>query len=185
MIKKSLIVAGLLLAGTSSLAFDTNKLYVGIGLSSGSGTLTMTDGLTEITGDYDSSSTPIKIGYLLNNDNRFEFSLEKMDNKYSGITDTASGWNIDWDFVYPKELFSPFLTIGFGSYRYNLIDSEDLKGFAINYGVGGLYNINHNLEFEASFKGKTIKWQDVRIGTTTVTSDSVGTAFYIGLNYKF
>ena len=73
MIKKSLIVAGLLLAGTSAVAKDTAKYYIGIGVSNGSGIFTATDDYgNSITNDYDSSSIPIKIGYMLENNNRFE-----------------------------------------------------------------------------------------------------------------
>ena len=195
MIKKSLIVASFLFATTSALAFDANKLYIGIGASSGSGTFTATaNGGGSSTGDYDSSSTPFKIGYMLKNDNRFEFSLESMDHKFSGGTDTVSGWNMDWDFTYPNhklgDIITPYWTIGFGSYTYEdtakyFTSNEDLKGFSFNYGIGGLYDINKNLELEASFKGKAISWQDVQYGSTTISSDSTGTAFYLGLNYKF
>ena len=193
MIKKSLIVASLLLVSTSAIAVDTSKLYVGVGVTSGSGTLTAT-GNSTATLDYDSSSTPIKIGYMLKNDNRFEFSLESMDHKYSAGTDTVSGWNMDWNFVYPNnklaDVVTPFLTVGFGSYTYEdsgelFDDGEDLNGFAFNYGFGGLYSINKNIELETSFKGKIINWEDIQAGSTTITSDSTGTALYVGVNYKF
>jgi len=195
MIKKSLIVASLLLVTTNIFAVDANKLYIGIGVSSGSGTFTATanDG-GSLTGDYDSSSTPFKIGYMLKNDNRFEFSLESMDHKFSDDTDTVSGWNMDWDFTYPNnklgDIITPYWTIGFGSYTYEdtaqyFDDNEDLRGFAFNYGIGGLYDINKNIEIEVLFKGKVINWQDVQYRNVTVSSDSTGTALYLGLNYKF
>ena len=192
---KSLAIASLLLTTTSLFAFDANKLYVGIGATSGSGTLTATannGGLA--TSDYDSSSVPLKIGYRLENDNRFEFSLESTEHKFTNSTDTVSGWNMDWDFTYPKyklgDIITPYWTIGFGSYTYEdtakyFTSNEDLKGFAFNYGLGGLYDINNNIEVEASFKGKVINWQDVEYGSTTISSDSTGTAFYLGINYKF
>ena len=41
MIKRSLIITSLLVAGTNALAFDSNKLYLGVGTSNGSGTLTV------------------------------------------------------------------------------------------------------------------------------------------------
>jgi len=195
MIKKSLIVAGLLLAGTNAVAKDTDKFYIGIGVSNGSGTFTATDDYgNSITNDYDSSSIPIKIGYMLENNNRFELSIESMDHKFDNGTDTVFGWNMDWNFTYPNnkigDIITPYWTIGFGSYTYEdtaqyFDDNEDLKGFAFNYGIGGLYDINTNLEIEASFKGKAIEWQDVDIGGTVVSSDSTGIAFYLGLNYKF
>ena len=135
MIKKSLIVASLLFVGTSALAFDANKLYVGIGASSGSGTLTVTANTGgSATGDYDSSSTPFKIGYMLKNDNRFEFSLESMDHKFNGGTDIVSGWNMDWNFVYPNESFSPFWTVGFGSYTYEDTAKYFSSRFRYHYG---------------------------------------------------
>jgi hypothetical protein len=61
--------------GTNSIASENSGFYIGLGVSTGSGTLTMT-GDSAITSDYDSSSTPIKFGMFMKNDNRFEISLE-------------------------------------------------------------------------------------------------------------
>ena len=191
MIKRSLIVASLLVAGTNALAFDSNKLYLGVGTSNGSGTYTA-EGVRTVTADYDSSSIPIKIGYIFRNDDRIEISYESMEHNYNngGGTNTISGWNIDWDLVFSNYklggIIAPYMTIGFGSYKVeDFTDTEELNGYAMNYGIGGLYKLNQHIEFEVSYRGKIIKWEDIEFTNSTVTSDSTGTAIYLGINYKF
>jgi hypothetical protein len=73
--KKSLILASLVLVGTSSIASENSGFYIGLGVSTGSGAFSRR-GNSVVTADYDSSSTPIKFGMFMKNDNRFEISLE-------------------------------------------------------------------------------------------------------------
>jgi opacity protein-like surface antigen len=197
--KKSLMLVGLLIGSTSAIANDnSSKYYLGMGMVSGSGTYTSQ---REEDQSYDSSSMPIKFGMMLDNDNRFEFSYEKEKHKFTkiGVDKKISGFNFDWNFAYPKykiaDAVTPYWTLGLGVYTYedsaNIGDNEDdLAGTAYNYGIGGLYEINKNIELEASYKFKVIVWEkytykyensdDIEI----ISSDSTGSLFYLGLNYK-
>jgi len=174
MIKKSLIVASLLFATTNVLAVDAKNFYVGMGMVSGSGEFSADFG----SADYDSSSLPLKIGYMTKSDNRVEFSLDSSEHEFRGYTGDVSGWNLDWNFTYPEhklgDVVTPYWTIGFGSYDFE----DEVKGNSINYGIGALYDINKNIEVEASYKFKTISWDEDN-------ADSKETAMYLGLNYKF
>jgi opacity protein-like surface antigen len=221
--KKSLILVGLLVGSISAIANDnSSKYYLGMGMVSGSGTYT--ESMSEYSFDsssfeesineysYDSSSMPIKFGMMLDNDNRFEFSYEKEKHKFTkiGVDKKISGFNFDWNFAYPKykiaDAVTPYWTLGLGYYTYedsaNFGDNEDdLKGTAFNYGIGGLYEINKNIELEASYKFKAISWDSytksktdityrsannytITETTSTILSDLVGSLFYLGLNYK-
>jgi hypothetical protein len=195
--KKSLILVGLLIGSISAIANDnSSKYYLGMGMVSGSGTLEM--GRAEGQ-SYDSSSMPIKFGMMLDNDNRFEFSYEKEKHKFTGTDNKVSGLNFDWNYTYPKykiaDAVTPYWTLGLGVYTYEdtakfIAKNEDLTGAALNIGIGGLYDINKNIELEASYKFKVIVWEkytskyensdDIEI----ISSDSTGSLFYLGLNYK-
>ena len=201
--KKSLMLVGLLVGSISAMANDnSSKYYLGMGMVSGSGTYTesistSTDGASVSKNSYDSSSMPIKFGMMLDNDNRFEFSYEKEKYKFTGTDNKASGLNFDWNFAYPKykiaDAVTPYWTLGFGLYTYedtaneDVIGSkDDLSGTAFNYGIGGLYDINKNIELETSYKFKGISWEDYNEKGSDIrmTAASVGSLFYLGLNYK-
>jgi opacity protein-like surface antigen len=195
--KKSLILVGLLISSISTMANDNSgKYYYGIGMASGSGTFT--ESMSEYS--YDSSSMPIKFGMMLRNNNRFELSYEKEKYKFTkiGLDHKVSGWNLDWNFVYPRykiaDAVTPYWTLGLGVYTYEdtakfIVKNEDLKGVAFNYGMGGLYNINKNIELEASYKFKGISWENYTMQGSgsgiSIKLASTELLFYLGLNYKF
>jgi opacity protein-like surface antigen len=171
---------------------NSSEYYLGMGMASGSGTLEIGRAKGQ---SYDSSSMPIKFGMMLDNDNRFEFSYEKEKHKLADVDNKVSGLNFDWNYTYPKykiaDAVTPYWTLGFGLYTYedsaNIGDNEDdLKGVAFNYGIGGLYDINKNIELETSYKFKGISWEDYNEKGSDIrmTAASVGSLFYLGLNYK-
>jgi hypothetical protein len=189
--KKSLLLVSLLICSINAMSNDnSSKYYSGMGITLGSGILEVNINKNE---SYNSSSIPIKFGMMLRNNNRFELSYESKEYKFTEVDDKVSGWNLDWNFVYPRykiaDAVTPYWTLGFGLYTYE-DNEDDLKGVAFNYGMGGLYNINKNIELEASYKFKVIVWEkytykyensdDIEI----ISSDSTGSLFYLGLNYK-
>jgi hypothetical protein len=211
--KKSLILVALLIGSISVMAksnknstkstksykkstksnkkSNSSKSYVGIGMASGSGKYTLGESKTS----YNSSSISVKFGMILQNDNRFELSYETEKHKFENQDDKVSGFNFDWNFAYPKDkiadVITPYWTLGLGYYTYEdtankFEGNKDLTGAAFNYGIGGLYDINKNIELEASYKFKGIVWQDYTTKGTDITtkSNSAGSLFYLGLNYK-
>ncbi len=202
MIKKSLIVASLLLVGTSAVAKDQSKYYVGMGIGSGSGTQTRDyDSGDSYTTDYDTSSTTIKFGWIYNSGNRFEISVNNISadrtggntfyqNDNSSDTDSEfTGYDLDYLFVWGEDSkLKPYLDLGMGVYKNDEItgydsssgDVETATGLALNYGVGLFYDITENIELEAAYKGKHISWNL----ENPDTSESI-TFLYTGINYKF
>ena len=184
----------------SSTSQSASKYYVGAGIAKGSGTLTQTLGTGYVwtaTGtkiyeqDFDTLSVPVKVGYFMKNNNRFELSYQSMDLEYTGETETISGFDFDWLFVYNDfKDGSIYWTIGFGSYDYEgtgeyFTSGEDLGGASINFGAGFLRNIDKNIEIEVAYRGKSIVFGDILYSTTTIETDLFMTYFYVGANYKF
>jgi opacity protein-like surface antigen len=164
-----------------------------MGMASGSGKYTLGESKTS----YNSLSMSVKFGMIVQNDYRFELSYETEQHKFKNQEDKdkVSGFNFDFNFAYPKDkiadVVTPYWTLGLGYYtyedtahKYKFEDNKDLTGAAFNFGIGGLYEINKNIELEASYKFKKIYWQDIIRDRTTISSDSAGSLFYLGLNYK-
>lgn len=196
--KKSLIVAGLLLAGSSLLADDANKLFVGIGANIGTGEQTASIAGISATADGDYDSIPITFGYITSDGDRFKISYQKINADYNwdGETykDKFTGFDFDYDWTiqsWKANKVLPYLGVGIGFYKYDgsaeyLVGNEDLKGVALNLNAGILYQLVDNIDIELGYKFKHIKWQDIRLlsGYTLEQEDDIG-SLYIGLNYKF
>ncbi len=202
MIKKSLIVASLLLAGTSVFAADTNKFYIGAGVNSGSGTQTRSySSGGEYETEYDASSTNIKFGFLLNSGNRMEIGIETITadksggNNFNANTtsgDTSSeftGYNLDYLIMFNgKEKLKSYIDLGFGIYKNDEItgynsstgSAETATGIALNLGAGLVFGITDNIEIEGAYKMKSISWNL----ENPDTSEKIN-MLYIGANIKF
>jgi len=202
MIKRSLIVASLLVAGTNAIAQDINKYYVGIGLNIGSGTQTREySSGGEYETEYDASSTNIKFGFLKSNGNRLEISIEKISADQTGgnafnANDTFGdktsefiGYNLDYLFVFNSEnKLKPYVDLGLGVYKNDEIsgyntstgDPDTATGIAVNLGAGLIYGITDNIEIESAYKIKSIAWNLDNPDTREIIN-----MMYIGANIKF
>ena len=205
--KKSLIVAGMLLVGTSVMAQELNdsgKWFAGIGMFNGSGTETAAAPVSGSTisvsaeADYDASSVPVTIGYVDKRNNRLKLSYSKIDVDWDdGDSDSATGFDFNYDFTLESiksESLLPYIGIGIGFYNADntaqyYVDGEDLKGVSSNLSLGLLYSINSNVEIEAAYSIKHIKWQDTSVysGSTRidVSMEEDISGLYAGINYKF
>ncbi len=195
---KSLIVIGLLLTGTSLVANDAGKWFIGIGTFNGSGTNTYTTSAGVISEesetDYDASSIPLSIGFVGSTNNRLKFSSVSIDADSDGEAETFSGFDIDYNFTFGTSNLLPYIGVGLGIYTYEdtaqyFVENEDLKGVSVNFNFGLLYGITENLEFEAAYQRKSIKWQDSTYndGYTDidVETEDVISGIYLGINLKF
>ena len=202
MLKKSLMVASLLLAGTSSVAKDTSKYYIGIGINSGSGIQTRSySSGGEYETEYDASSTNIKFGFLRSDGNRWEINVDTIAaDKTGGSTfnanttsnDTSSeysGYNLDYLIMFNgEEKLKPYIDLGFGIYNNDEITgynsstgtAETATGFALNIGAGLVYAVTNNIEIEGTYKMKSISWNL----ENPDTSEKIN-MMYIGTNIKF
>jgi len=186
--KKSLLLAGLLLTTTGAFAAentDAGKWFIGIGMTNGSGTTSVTDSgrysyynypyTSGVYGsstdyDYDSDSIPLTLGFITSSNNRAKISVQTINAKTSdGSKNKLEGidFDFDWTFDSAKDSkITPYIGLGLGSYSVKdsaqyFVDNEDLKGVSVNFNAGILYNVDKNLEFELGYKHKTITWQDV------------------------
>jgi opacity protein-like surface antigen len=195
--KKSLIVAGLLLAGSTLLADDANKLFIGIGTSVGTG-----EGTVEVSGigvsvDADYDSIPLTLGYITSSEDRFKISYQKINAEHKALGETLkdkySGFDFDYDWTiqsWKTNKVLPYVGVGIGFYKMEntadmFVDNEDLKGISYNLNAGILYQSVDKFEVELGYKFKHIKWQDIKYSYYTIgVEDDIG-SLYLGLNYKF
>jgi hypothetical protein len=205
--KKNLAIIGMIgIMASNANAVEDKNLYLGFGLSSGSGTQTRdytstyyTQGGTYET-EYDASGKTIKLGYIFESKNRFEFSISSFDAKRTaGQTfnmntndvqnSKFTGYDLDWLFTFRnKEALQPYLGLGFGVYKNNDIDgyntttgnSDTATGLALNLMGGATYHFNDTFELEAAYKSKYIGWNlenpDMK--------ENIG-SLYFGANIKF
>lgn len=190
----------MLMITSSALAEgDDSRVYLGVGGTTGSGEYSATASISGFSAtasvDYDSSSIPIKIGFIMEDNDRLELSYESIKAKASDLTtETVSGGNLDWKFMGGQKTsvgeLTPYGVVGIGLYEWEntaqyFTDNENLKGVSWNVGAGGLYGLADDLELEALLQYKQINWQDVKVSGVTVESDSSHVELYAGLNYKF
>jgi len=176
-----------------------SRVYLGLGGTTGSGEYSATASISGFSAtasvDYDSSSIPVKIGYVMEDNDRLELSYESITADAGGLTtETVSGGNLDWKFMLGQKPqlgeITPYGVLGIGLYEWEntaqyFTDNENLKGVSWNVGAGGLYGLADNLELEGLLQYKQINWQDIKVSGVTVSSDSSQVELYAGLNYKF
>jgi opacity protein-like surface antigen len=185
-----------------------SKYYIGLGISIGSGKVTKKligndetvkhtwkeNGNSEISYDYNSFAVPIKVGYIFDSLNRFEFEYKNSEKyKFKDKTMRVRSYNFNWLFVYlEKEKFHPYWMIGLSKYTWkdgvnSLQDKKDLEGLGFRLGAGILYDITANIEAELSYKYNSITWQTVRYSSLDVDMETNSSGYDVtaGLNYKF
>ena len=176
---------------------EENDYYFGLGATTGSSSLeaSASAGGFTVSGsvDYDTSSTPIKIGRIMKNNNRLELSYQSVKGSSGTIAqEKFSDINIDYKMFSKKPIvgsFGPYAVAGVGFYEWKntaqyFTGNDDLNGIGWNFGVGGVYGLSKNLEIETTVQYKGIEWEDIVASGVTVDLDSSGTELYFGLNYK-
>ena len=194
-------IAALFLATASMAATaveNNSDYYVGIGGTTGTGTYTATAAISSFSAkaavNYDTDSMPVKLGMFLDSGDRVELSYQSMDATATGLLGVAtiSGVNLDYKLFLedPKVgSFSPYGVAGIGLYEWEntaqyFTSGDNLKGVQWGVGAGGVYGIDDSLELEVTAQYKKITWQDIKVGSATISSDNSGTELYLGLNYK-
>jgi len=200
--KKSLCLAGLLLAGNLYGASSSSEdFYVGLGFYKGSGTETnewSNSRLSDTKVDYDSKAFPLSIGMITSNNDRVELSYINADiDTDEGRSFDIRGLDLNYDFTLESlkfDKFLPYVGVGLGIYKfqdsgsiYNIKDNKDLKGVALNANLGLLYLVSQNIEFEAVYQFKKINWQELESedDNSKLQIDEETHGIYIGFNYKF
>lgn len=202
--KMKYVAAGLILS-TNLFASDvrgasydgpqdsSSNMYIGIGSMSGTGIQTLTDIYgNEKDYSYTSSGGSVKIGFIAEDNNRIELSINSFDIKGdSGWKDTYTGYDLDYLWIGDeKSNLSLYAGIGFGLYTsdkllYNSDTNswESSNALSLNVSLGLLYDVSSSLEFELAYKYKYLSW-DYSENNIDSVYDTMGNA-YAGINFKF
>jgi len=193
-------IAALFLATASMTATATEKesdYYIGVGGTTGSGTYSagavVGSFALNASVDYDTDSVPVKLGFYLDSGDRVEVQYQSMDASSPNLGQaTISGFNVDYKLFFEEPKvgeFVPYGVAGIGLYEWEntaqyFTGGDNLEGVQWGVGAGGVYGIDETLELEVSAQYKKITWQDIMVGSTTISSDNSGSELYLGLNYK-
>lgn len=165
--------------------------YIGGVSLSGSGDMEITSGGSGVTFDHDTGGSLFRFGSIISREGRFEFSISNISFDYDvGGSDDISGFDIDYLWTFGEDRFHPILGLGFGFYDMEdtadaFVSNEDLSGVAFNFTAGLLFDINENIEFEATYRVKSIAWQDISALGQIVETSSSFSNIGLGVNFKF
>lgn len=206
--KKSILAAALLLAGSAVIALDT-QVFVGVDATSAkvdtkigfTGTATI-DGvdysnLSATTDDSD-TSFGIKTGVILDKTHRIYAYYTQLEPNMSGIETELDILTLNYEYLFGTNDNDMNVYIGahIGQSDYEAIGFDDSS---LMYGiqVGLLYNINKNIELEVGISYSEMDSKPTTpavsgtYGNVVLTNASAYlelenmTRGYIGLNYKF
>ena len=205
--KKSLVVAGLLLAGSSLMAdiqpfvgIDLNKVDADVSTKL-NGTVTYYgNSVSNLTIDESAKDTAVsgKIGVIIDNSHRTYLSYGKYSDDGGKLTNSLL--NYDYLFKTSNEKYRPFVGIHIGQAKYENDNFEISKtGTAYGFQGGIIYDINNNVSlelgasyttFNAEAKTPTLNASlyngNLTLSNVNITSEVENASrISIGLNYKF
>lgn len=175
-----------------STASDTKSdLYIGLDVGTSKNTFTLDDGSTSASADLDSKYFKLKFGTVSESGWRLQgyFLSETYDETlFDNTHDRLNELGVDvikGFAVTPK--FSPFIQAGLG-YGWMNVDGyseSSIAEFNIKIGAGLMYSINNTFEVLAGVDFQAKAWQDIVVGTTTISTTEKSSKFYIGTNFHF
>ena len=183
--KKSLILAGLLLVSTSGLMASDSGFYVGIdaGNTKFGGDVSWSTGSLDI--DVDGGSQTLKVGYYMDKNSRVYASYQNI--RVEGGDAYSAG--LGYDYLIGDNALKPFIGVlgGYTSIKDDEGTDENTKGMYYGVQAGLNYAVNQNISLEAGYR-----YMKANIDSTFVDSDGVNTVevdtiknWFIGANYKF
>ena len=181
--KKSLILAGLLLAGTSLMASESG-IYVGVDIGNTDFDMTVNLNGSSSSDSDDGGSQTLKIGYYMDKNSRVYASYQNVNADGADIYTTAIGY----DYLIGNEAYKPFVGafVGYGSAE---IDDTTIDISGMNYGMqAGLnYAINENFSVEGGFRYMKSSMEYSISGPGGTASLEIDTIqnWFVGANYKF
>lgn len=186
--KKLILLVSFTILSITAVRAD---FYIGGASLSGSGDMEISSGGSGVTLDHDTSGNLFRFGSVISREGRVEFSVSSISFDYDvGGSDDISGFDIDYLWTFGEDRFHPVLGLGFGFYDLEdtaaaFVSNEDLSGVAFNFTAGLLFDLNENIELEASFRGKSIVWQDISALGQIIETRSSFSNFGLGINLKF
>lgn len=191
--RKSLVLASLVITCTSMMAMDT-QYFIGAGAERGSMDI-KTSGSDGYSGKIDSSDIGVllKAGVILNNAHRISLSYNKLSDN---VTDDTLNTQIDktsilgsYDYLIPiNNEFRLYTGFHAGDTKVQVEDIWDkvsFSGLAYGMQIGAIYDITKNVEFELGLgytkynvnRTEDDNWYKLELDKSTST--------FAGINYKF
>jgi len=189
--KKSLVLAGLVVASTSMMAMDT-QYFVGFNVEKMSidETASWNDGMNEKFNLKDTGLN-LKAGVILDKNHRLSLSHAKFSKDFIDLTLISGAY----DYLIPiNNDFKLYAGLHAGNAKVEFQEDDSFSGLYYGGQLGAIYNITKSLEFEAGLSyskynveraGSTIKEAD---GSTTEWAKEEldkSTSMFAGINYKF
>ena len=186
------IIMGAALAASLLSTQVSADMYVGIDMLSSKNTFTAdANRLGSASADDDSKAFKLKIGSANSDGWRFQgyylretYDIPVFDSSNDVLNEF--GFDVIKGFEVTPE-FSPFLQagIGIGSMSVNGYSESSIMEYSLKIGAGVMYKVISNLELIAGVDLQHRGWQDIQVGTVTVSITEKSTKLYAGINYHF
>lgn len=191
--KKSLVMASLVVASTSMMAMDL-QYFLGAGVErgdmNGKYSLNVSNGYSENDSiSDDASDLKLKLGMILNKTHRISLSHINY-----GIDDGGDFRIIlgNYDYLIPvNENFRFLAGLHLGHANYETDDDFKMSGLAYGAQVGAIYDITKNIEFELGLAftkynvDKSTNGTILGLDYTEKVELEDSTSMFAGINYKF
>jgi opacity protein-like surface antigen len=196
--KKSLILASLVVASTSMMAIDV-QYFLGAGAESANGNFKTNVNAPSIgysetfKKDDKDTALKLKLGVILDKTHRISLSHSKFGRADTDVTVILA----NYDYLIPvNNEFRLYTGIhaGKGEYKETNIDiigTAKMSGLAYGAQVGVIYDITKNVEFELGLAytkynlDRTINWVDTGVDVSQKLEIEDSTSMFAGINYKF
>ena len=167
----------------------TSGFYVGLDLTTSVAGEFKAENLdygNEVTQDIDVSSAAFSIGYRTESNNRVQLSRSAISMDYElGGSDDVTGTELDFHYVYGKDLVQPYIGFGLGYYTLEdsadlIEDGSDLTGVSFQLLGGIKLDLHEHFELDISYHVKSIVWEDI-----TFIDGSDSETIQLSNNYQY
>ena len=196
--KKSLVMAGLVVASTSMMAMDL-QYFLGAGVERANANFKADVNAPSIgysetfKEDYNDTSLKLKVGVIIDKAHRISLSHSKFSGTDTDVTIILG----NYDYLMPiNDEFRLYAGLHLGNAEYKetnigTLGTAKISGLAYGAQVGAIYDITKNIEFELGLAytkynlDKTFNWTDSGEDITAKIELEDSTSMFAGLNFKF
>lgn len=196
--KKSLVMASLVVASTSMMAMDL-QYFLGAGAERANANFKAdvnapSIGYSETFKEDDNDiALKLKPGVILDKTHRISLSHSKFGGEDTDVTVILG----NYDYLIPiNNEFRLYTGVHAGNAEYketniDIIGTAKMSGLAYGAQVGAIYDITKNIEFELGLAytkynvDKTINWVDTGVDVSAKYEIEDSTSMFAGINYKF
>jgi opacity protein-like surface antigen len=186
--KKSLLLSGLLVVGSSAMA----DIYVGVDYGINSNT-TKVSGAANASISNKYSDLSIKVGSGKDGDWKGQLRLSRIsyekpifDNTHETLIEFGGDIIREFTLDSVKNLY-PYVKVGLGvgSMSVDGYSDSSISEVSFKAGVGVSYKAIEHLYIIGGVDYVARRWQDIQIGSSTYSIKDTGAQPYIGINYAF